>query len=158
MSMSDAAQLADLITALAVICSLLFVAFEFRRSNTLRRYQNAHMVGHGLKEFRSQSLDPALASIIAKGREDYTGLSDSNKIVFGAYMEVCVQTFVPFLLYRAANIVEEGLDIGMAHLRFQFGFPGVHTCWNEYHKTRRFPKVVTAKIQGMIPETVNTVA
>ena len=85
MNVSDIADFADILAAIGVIASLLFVAFQVRRNTKAIRNQHFEATLDHLASQFSRSLDERVATIIDKGRKNFNDLSDPEKLTFGAW-------------------------------------------------------------------------
>ena len=85
MSISEIAAIADVLAALGVIGSLLFVAFEVRQNT--RTVRNQHWESHMIRLANTfgRQLDNHVATVIEKGRSNYDDLTGPEKVVFNAW-------------------------------------------------------------------------
>ena len=91
MSLNDLANLGQIIGALAVVISLIYVAFQIRQNTNAIRSDTAQTV-HFANRYHLIAADAELAQIAANGLRDYSSLSEQERVRF-------VATFMSFLSY-----------------------------------------------------------
>lgn len=87
MSLTVLADFADLLAALGVIASLLFLAMELRRSNRDTRQANWRALLDSYREFKALTNDLAFAEFVLKARADYQSLTAAERLSFEHYQE-----------------------------------------------------------------------
>ena len=106
MNLSQIADFADLIAALGVVASLLFLAFELRLSNREKRFANWRQLLDSLREFKAVTNDVTFSDLIERGNSDYHGLSNAERRSYGQYLEQGVHVLGNFSKHRGAFPVE----------------------------------------------------
>ena len=93
MSLNDLANLGQVIGALAVVISLIYVALQIRQNTNAVRSATAQTVHeHFAKWYHLVAADDVLSQIVANGLRDYASLSEKEKVRF-------IATFMAFLSY-----------------------------------------------------------
>jgi hypothetical protein len=93
MSLNDRANLGQVIGAIAVVISLIYVAFQIRQNTNAVRSATAQTVHeHFAKWYHLVAADDKLAQIVPKGLRDYASLSEKERLRL-------VATFMAFLSY-----------------------------------------------------------
>jgi hypothetical protein len=93
MTLNDLANLEQIIGALAVVISLIYVALQIRQNTNAIRSATAQTVHeHFANWYHLIAADAELAQIAANGLPDYASLSEKEKVRF-------VATFMSFLSY-----------------------------------------------------------
>ena len=93
MTLNDLANIGQVIGAIAVVISLIYVALQIRQNTNAVRSATAQTVHeHFAKWYHLVAADDELAQIVAKGLRDYTSLSEKEKVRL-------VATFMAFLSY-----------------------------------------------------------
>ena len=87
MSLAVLADIADLLAALGVIASLLFLALEVRRTNRDTRQANWRALLDSYREFKGLTNDLEFAAFIMRAREDYRALTPAERLSFEHYQE-----------------------------------------------------------------------
>ena len=149
MSFSQIADFADLIAALGVIGSMLFLAIETRKNANQTRIANHQTSLAGLKEHkrRTDSLD--LADILVRGRVSYLGLSEPEKLAFTGWMEEMIQSYDTLIAPNVDLAVSkaEARRAAVGAFAFHFGFPGCREWWHASGLADRWPRHIVQTVQ-----------
>ena len=94
MTFSQIGIIANVLTALGMIVSLIFVYIELRRGNRETSHHQSQNVIARMNEYRSLTNDPVLADIILRGRADMDQLSDVERLTFDRYLRQVVTTIM----------------------------------------------------------------
>ena len=132
MNVSDYADLADIIAALGVIGSLLFLAFQVRQNT--RTVRNQHWESHldRLANSFGRQLDDQVASVIDKGRQNYDDLSGQEKIVFNAWAsEYLANVFSSIGFYKQHILDPDTAVMGERRLEWFFKDSGASRWWRD---------------------------
>jgi len=93
MSLSDLANIGQVIGAIAVVISLIYVALQIRQNTNAVRSATAQTVHeHFAKWYHLVAADDELSQIVANGLRDYASLSEKERVRF-------IATFMAFLSY-----------------------------------------------------------
>ncbi|MFK8049607.1 MAG: hypothetical protein AB8B81_14370 [Halioglobus sp.] len=77
----------EIVGALAVFGSLLFLGLQIRSQNRESKFAAMHETSVAFRDSISQSVDPAIAQILVKAGEDYDSISDSEKLVVTGFVQ-----------------------------------------------------------------------
>ena len=86
MSLSAISALADIIAALGIIASLIFVAHQVKQNTQETMNTNFQMSQERVASLRSRTMDESVAAIIQKGKKSYTQLDEGEKLVFSSWI------------------------------------------------------------------------
>ena len=93
MTLNDLANIGQVIGAIAVVISLIYVALQIRQNTNAVRSATAQTVHeHFAKWYHLVAADDELAKIVANGLRDYESLSEQERVRF-------VAAFMAFLSY-----------------------------------------------------------
>jgi hypothetical protein len=133
MTLNDLANLGQIIGALAVVISLIYVALQIRQNTNAIRSATAQTVHeHFANWYHLIAADAELAQIAANGLRDYASLSEKEKVRF-------VATFMSFLSYSQnaflkwrEGLLKPALWLGWEQVMMNlFGAPGGKALWKE---------------------------
>jgi len=148
--MSIVANVADLIAAIGVIGSLVFVALQVRENT--RTVRNTYWENHlnRLASNFSRPLDPDVAAAIRKGNESFDSLGEDDKIVYSAWANEYMLSTSFLLVFRdEGNLNPELTNTAERRISWFFGRPGAVQWWR--HELRHpIPRVVEAQIDQWI--------
>ena len=155
MSFSEIADLANVLTAIGMIVSLGFVAYELRKTSDQGRMANWHSVLNALREHKRRSDDPAVADVLFRGRQDYDALAGGEKIMFGYWMEEWIQAQEGLMIFRqaSAHSPETLVRAARGNLRAMFLHPGCRVWWRESGLAGRWPPALVAEVEASISDT-----
>ncbi|MEP0200800.1 MAG: hypothetical protein ABJ084_00010 [Halioglobus sp.] len=77
----------ELIGAIAVFGSLIFLGLQIKSQNRESRFIALHEISEAFRDSISQSVDPAIAEILVKAGQDYDSASDSEKLVVTGFVQ-----------------------------------------------------------------------
>src|SRR5256885_584329 len=125
MNLNDLANLGQIVGALAVVVSLIYVAHQIRQNTNAVRTATAQSVHeHFASWYHLLDSDESLSQVVIDGLKDYGSLSEKNKARF-------VATFMAYLSYsqnaagNACPITLAGLGTGDNELRRSAGWQSV---------------------------------
>ena len=152
MDLAQITVLAELLAAVGVIASLIFVAFEIRKNAAQARQANWGNAADRFNAVYSQTGDIELAKLVVKGRQSYHDLSEAEKVSFGHYLEqICIA--IEALLVHGESLAH-GREVMMAlakkHLEFHLGFPGARQWYDEFDEQRGYPPAMREFIREAI--------
>ena len=113
MSLSDLANIGQVIGAIAVVISLIYVALQIRQNTNAVRSATAQTVHeHFAKWYHLVAADDELAQIVANGLRDYGSLSEQQRVRFiAAFMAFLSYSQNAFLKWRE-GLLESPLWLG----------------------------------------------
>lgn len=154
MTLAQIAAIADLLAALGVIASLVFLAWEIRKNGEQARLSNWHATLSALREQKRRTDDLAVADVIERGRRDYDSLTGAEKIVFGYWMEEWLQAQEGLLVFRgvSAHGREELLSVVKSNFAAMFEYQGCRAWWEDSGLATRWPM----SLVGIVTEAIET--
>ena len=148
MELNSVANIAEIVSGVCVIASLVFVGFELRKNNTQSRLDNWSSQVDRFVGVYGRASDLELGDLIARGRVSYVGLSDGEKISFGHHLEqlcLCLEA----TLHAAGKDIhahDMGIRLFERHIQHHLGCPGGAEWWKEFQTQRGFRPFLTEKI------------
>ncbi|MGB9474567.1 MAG: hypothetical protein WCE87_05795 [Candidatus Udaeobacter sp.] len=133
MSLNDLANLGQVIGAIAVVISLIYVALQIRQNTNAVRSATAQTVHeHFANWYQLIAADAELSQIAANGLRDYASLSEQERVRF-------IATFMSFLSYSQnaflkwrEGLLTPGLWLGWEQVMMNlFGAAGGKAFWKE---------------------------
>ena len=113
MSIVEIGALAQLVGAIAILLSLVFVVIELRKNFKQNNIANSTVRSIELEKLNYALMDENLAKLLVKAFQSYEGLKDFEKIQFEGYV---LQRFaVVQRAYRTAD--ETAFKLGAENLR-----------------------------------------
>ena len=86
MSLSVIATLADIIAALGIIASLIFVALQVKQNTRETKNTNFQASQERVASLQSRTMDERVAAIIQQGKKSYAQLEEAEKLVFSSWV------------------------------------------------------------------------
>ena len=133
MTLDDLANIGQLIGAIAVVISLIYVAWQIRQNTNAVRSATAQSVHeHFANWYHLVAADDELAKIVANGLRDYASLSEHQRVRF-------IAAFMAFLSYSQNAFLKwrEGLLASPLWLGWELVImnlvcaPGGKAFWND---------------------------
>jgi len=116
MSLNQLADIADLIAALGVIGSLLFLAFELRLSNKETRMANWRQLLDSFREYKAVTNDVAFSELIERGNNSFNNLNAAEQRSYGQYLEQGIHVIGNFSKHRGGIPAElQGLQLAVSN-------------------------------------------
>ena len=151
MSLSELADVADLLAAAGVIASLVFVAVEVRRNTSELRRTSWESTIDRIAAVLSRTSGDSLSEIIQSGRQNYEALTESQKVAFrNYYFEQCLALESVFVLGPKQVHGEKILEVSRKHLHYHFSFPGTQAWWLEFSKTQGLSALMEQEVESAI--------
>jgi len=125
------ANLGEFVSALAVVVSLIYLAFQVRQNTVSQRTENYARALERIALMQSQlSSDGAFASIIMRGSQDHTRLTTEERAQFSwTFYEMFGAFEFMFLQAEAGALHEDVWNRWSATLAWWISFPGVRAWW-----------------------------
>ena len=133
MNLNDLANIGQVIGAIAVVISLIYVALQIRQNTNAIRAATAQSVHeHYANWYNSFARDETLSAIAIKGLKDYEALSETEKARFVAlFMAFLSYGQNAFLKWRQ-GLLEPSLWVGWEQVLMNLiGAPGGKGLWKE---------------------------
>ena len=133
MSLGDLANIGQVIGAIAVVISLIYVALQIRQNTNAVRSATAQSVHeHFANWYHLIAADAELSRIAANGLRDYQSLSENERTRFiAAFMSFLSYSQNAFLKWRQ-GLLAPSLWLGWEQVMMNlFGAPGGKAFWKE---------------------------
>jgi hypothetical protein len=140
MTVSVLADFADIIAALAIILSLIFVGYELHQNRTQAELSNWRELLQTLVDYKGLTHDAEFAAFIMRAQADYEALSATDRMRYGHYLEQGVHILGNFLKHNNSLPRKlEGLEAAVTNLFIDMlTTPGGRAWWAEAHELGRF--------------------
>jgi hypothetical protein len=152
LNLSNLADIADLIAALAIFASLAFVGFELRMTRKQSELSNWRDVLQTFTDYKAATNDLEFAAFLVRAHEDYDALNAAEKMSFGLFLEQGVHILGNFLKHNDSlprKLV--GLeDAIMNTFTEMLTTPGGAAWWAEAHVRGRFMKDTFRVVDGLL--------
>lgn len=106
MNLSQLADIADLLAALGVVGSLLFLAFELRISNKENRMANWRQLLDSFREYKAITNNVEFSELIERANKSFDDLTAAEKRSYGQYLEQGIHVMGNFTKHRGGMPVE----------------------------------------------------
>ena len=113
MDLLEIGAIAQVLGAVAILLSLIFVIIELRKNLKQNNIANSLVRAIEREKFYYMQMEEGMAKVIVKARESYECLDDVKKIQFEAFVQQRIQ--IAFRGFRAAE--ESAFLIGAEELR-----------------------------------------
>lgn len=148
MDLGSVASIAEVVSGICVVGSLVFVGFELRKNNIQARLDNWSNQVDRFVDVYGRASNLELGELIAKGRVSYAALSDGEKISFGHHLEqLCLS--LEAILHTAGRDMHErnaAEELFERHIQHHLGCLGGSEWWEEFQNQRGFRPFLTEKI------------
>jgi hypothetical protein len=150
-NLSELADFADLLAAVGVIASLVFVAIEVRRNTSELRRTSWESTIDRIAAGLSRTSGDTLSEIIQSGQQNYEALTESQKVAFrNYYFEQCLALESAFVLGPRQVHGEQILEVCRKHLRYHFSYPGTQAWWLEFSRTQGLSALMEQEVESAI--------
>ena len=122
--------MADLIAAVGVIASLVFVALQVKENT--KTVKNTYWENHlnRLANNFSRPLDPAVADVICRGNRSFDSLGEEDKTVYSAWAnEYMLSTSFLLVFRQQGDLNPELTNTAERRITWLFGKPGAIQWW-----------------------------
>src|SRR5260370_30524101 len=133
MNLNDLANLGQIVGAVAVVVSLIYVAFQIRQNTNAVRAATAQSVHeHFASWYHLLDYDDSLSQVVIDGLKDYGSLSEKDKARFvAAFMAYLSYSQNAFLKWRQGPLAPS-LWLGWEQVIMNFAAaPGCRAFWKE---------------------------
>lgn len=152
MNLSDLASIADIIAAVAIVFSLIFVGYELHLTRKQSELSNWRDVLAELTAYKSVTNDPEFADFLIRAHQDYETLSAAEQMRFGLFLEQGVHIYGNFLKHNDSLPRKlAGLELAILNsLAEALTTPGGAAWWAEAHMRGRFMPDTYATVDGLL--------
>ena len=122
----------EVIAAIAVVVTLLFVARDIRqnsRSLSIAALRDTTAQWNHWSNMIAASSD--LADIVAKGNKAFAELSESEQLRYGAYVQAFFDNVESFRSLVVDHKAEKDLDVLVSIVRRRMNIPGFAAWWSQ---------------------------
>lgn len=103
MTLDDLVKIGELVSALVVLVSLIYVAVQLRSNNQIAQTSGHRDIIAQFNDWYKEMEDPSLVKIIVRGARDFDELSFEDKLRFDTY------------IHRFMHMVEQSIYMGRDH-------------------------------------------
>ena len=129
MNWEAAGAIGEIVGAVAVIATLIFLAFQIRQNTHAVNAQTLTALSDRTSQSNAGALSEYMASVIARGRESYVQLSEEEKVAFSYWMLDRIMTYE--LLVAAPDALSfEIIEACDFNLKYLFSAKGVREWWS----------------------------
>jgi len=156
MEIGTIAAFADILAAVGVIGSLIFLAVQVRKNTQTLRSQILESHLDRVAANYSRTLDANVATVIDKGKESYGDLSGPEKVIFNAWASEYLLNTNHLMIFTRDNLIDPlvGEIIDRRHNWF-FKNRGMCQWWQDedrHPQPNQFEITYTEKSHEMWPE------
>lgn len=152
MTLSQIADVADLLAAFGIIVTLAFLVYEMRQNAQQTRLSNWNSTLNALREHKRRTDDPYVADVVERGRADFNALKSSEQISFGYWMEEWCQAMEGLLLANSASIHRHDMmkRAALENYNTMFRHLGCRQWWRSSGLAQRWPDSLVQAIENAI--------
>jgi hypothetical protein len=145
---------AELLGALGVIASLIYLAVQIRQNTESVRMASHHGVAEQFQRSNLAALeDPQLAELLIRGLPDASSLSDVDRLRVDLYLLSLFRTYEELYQLHQKGLVDHELwDSREQSMMRWMSYPGVRSWWRD-SQVHMFIASFRAYIDGRLPET-----
>jgi len=152
MNLSAAADLADLLAALGIIATVIFLALQIRQNTKAIENTRWESYLDRLANSFVRPMDERVATVILKGSRSFSALSDTEKLVYSAWADEYILSAALLLTYRDHAVLGSATtNTGDRRLAWFFGVPG-NLEWWRHDRRHPVPQYVETLINRWIEE------
>ena len=142
MTLEQASLVAQVVSAAAILLSLIFIAIQIRgNTQALRSQSYFNGLTHGQRPFELLLENPELGKIIEAGYADSENLKSTDKERFNLHTFMLFNAWEYFFYQHRDHSIPKQLFLGTdAHMRMLLSTkPGVASFWDEYRHAYEEP-------------------
>jgi hypothetical protein len=162
MSIQDWAAIAEMVGAIAIIVSLIYVGVQLRQNTQATRVHTSQVFVQTFGGIMSHQIqEPEFRDIYWRGLAGLSNLHGSELAAFGAWMGITIRAWESFYFQWQAGAFEDQIWSGWnCQFRDLFGYPGVQEVWRirRHHLSEEFCKFVEESIAGKESKPLYAVA
>ena len=132
MDWSVVSSIAEIVAALGVILSLLYLAKQIKGSSNTENSRAFESAINGFHQATGNLLDPRNRELFMKGLSDYQSLNDGETMQFHVLAVHFIDRFEIMLQFERLDITEKGHLTGMFGPIMQdwLNYPGFRSVWD----------------------------
>ena len=121
----------EIVGAIAVFGSLIFLGLQIKSQNRESRFAAMHEISEAFRDSISQSVDPAIAQILVKAGEDYDSISDSEKLVVTGFVQRLMRVWEEsFLQHQQGRLPDRIWNVMVSQYATLMDSPTTVRVWN----------------------------
>jgi hypothetical protein len=152
MSLEAMGNFGDFVGGIAVIVTLLYLAWQIRKNTNFVRTASRQDVVKSFRQWNRHLFEiDGLAEITLVGALRYPDLAQPDRVKFACWMsDHCLHFQSVFALYESGELEEETYQAYLAFFVGQLITPGGAAYWSEYRSffPKRMYRAVDARIEG----------
>ena len=122
----------EIVGALAVVTSLIYLSIQIRTQNMESKVASVHEINEGYRAVTAEMMKPSLAAVWAKAQNGFDSLDDGEKMQIIAFSLVCFRFFEEaYYQYKSGrldNYIWEGMVAQITNL---MGADAFNTVWQK---------------------------
>lgn len=155
MNISAAADLADLLAAIGIIATVIFLALEIRQNTKAVENTRWESYLDRLASSFARPMDERIAAIILKGSQSFNALGDTEKLIYSAWADEYILSAALLFTYQDQAVLGSmTTSTANRRLAWFFGLPG-NLEWWRHNRRHPVPQHVEARINRWIKEHLN---
>ena len=152
MSLSTIANLADLLAAIGIIVTVIFLALQIKQNTKAVESTRWESYLDRLATSFARPMDERVASVILKGNRSFNALSDTEKLMYSAWADEYILSAALLLTYRDQAVLGSiTTNTGDRRLAWFFAVPG-NLEWWRHDRRHPVPQYVETLIDRWIEE------
>jgi hypothetical protein len=159
MSLEQASLISQIISAVAILASLAFLAFQVRgNTRALRSQSYFNGMTHGQRPFEMMVADKDLTRIVNTGYNSPAALSQDDRERFNLHTFMLINSWEYFFYQNQDGSIPKQLFTGTdAHMRVLVrSKPGLRSFWDEYRHAYEEPFL--SYVSAVFDETSKDIA
>ena len=121
----------EIVGAMAVFGSLIFLGLQIKSQNRESIFASMHEISEAFRDSISQSVDPAIAQILVKAGEDYDSISDSEKLVVTGFVQRLMRVWEEsFLQHQQGRLPDRIWNVMVSQYATLMDSPTTARVWN----------------------------
>jgi hypothetical protein len=102
------AAVAEIVSAIAIVISLLYVGYEFRRAGTLSSNEVDTLLFERVREMNAMLIqEPDLASLVLLARDGPAEMSEADQLRYVAYQHIFFDSWEVAWLYHEDRVLDD---------------------------------------------------
>jgi hypothetical protein len=150
MTLSDLGNLGELISAVAVVISLVYLAIQVRQNTRMMRVSTHHGVNTAFNALHvAYASDPAVSNLLVRGGEDYAQLDRDDRLRYALLMRASFGLHNDmFLQFSEGLVTDEAWTAHRRAIAKALQPPGTREWWNR--DAEIFPETFRREISRIL--------
>lgn len=150
MNWDAAGAIGEIAGAIAVFCSLIYLALQIRNQNEESRSLAAHQIFEGFRDSIAAVGDESIAAIFIKGNEDVGALSEVEKLRLVTLTQRLLRLWEEAYLLRCRGRLDDEIWDSMSkQYRAFLGAPSLQYVWSV--RKQFYDEAFRAHVDGITP-------